>query len=80
MLKAVRPFKTLSFFLIEFHSQIDLGSRHKVTAIATQGRIGGFFVPTAWVTGYKVQSSDNGNAYSWATNIEVSGMFAFERE
>lgn len=54
--------------------QIDLGSRYKVTAIATQGMASYF--SKAWISGYKVQSSDNGNLYSWATSIQVSGIIA----
>ena len=36
--------------------QIDLGSKHEVTGLATQGRNG----YGQWVTKYKVQHSDNG--------------------
>ena len=36
--------------------QIDLGSKHEVTGLATQGRNG----YGQWVTKYKVQYSDNG--------------------
>ncbi|CAH3014487.1 unnamed protein product [Porites evermanni] len=50
--------------------QINLGSRHKITAIATQGGPRGLFLPAAWVTGYKVQSNNNGNIYSWVTNVQ----------
>ncbi|KAL9972724.1 hypothetical protein ACROYT_G019087 [Oculina patagonica] len=48
--------------------QIDLGSRHKITAIATQGMASYF--TKAWVSGYKVQGSDNGNIYSWYTSVQ----------
>ncbi|XP_067039270.1 zinc metalloproteinase nas-4-like isoform X2 [Acropora muricata] len=48
--------------------QIDLGSIHTISAIATQG-MEGLFITSAWVSGYKVQSSVNGNTYSRATNF-----------
>ena len=46
-------------------------------AIATQG-MEGLFIATAWVSGYKVQSSDNGNAYSWVTNVQVGSIYALK--
>lgn len=47
--------------------QIDLGSRHKITAVATQG-IASLFTK-AWVKGYKVQSSDDGRR--WVLNTQI---------
>lgn len=56
--------------ILDSTSQIDLGSRHKITAVATQG-IASLFTK-AWVKGYKVQSSDDGRR--WVLNTQVSGV------
>ncbi|XP_068702113.1 astacin-like metalloprotease toxin 1 isoform X2 [Montipora foliosa] len=54
--------------------QIDLGSIQKVTAIATQGTED-LFITSAWVSGYKIQSSINGNSLSWVTNVQAYVRF-----
>ena len=46
--------------------QIDLGSKHEVTGLATQGRNG----YGQWVTKYKVQYSDNGVNFQYYIYME----------
>ncbi|PFX33047.1 zinc metalloproteinase nas-15-like [Stylophora pistillata] len=47
--------------------QIDLGSRHKITAVATQGMTSLF--SKAWVKGYRVQRSDDGRR--WVSSAQI---------
>ena len=56
--------------------QIDLGSKHEVTGLATQGRNG----YGQWVTKYKVQYSDNGVNFQYYMEqgqapIKVKSLF-----
>ena len=63
---------TSVLFLLCFSFQVDLGSIHKITAIATQGMTGLFV--NAWVFGYKLQGSNSARAYSWVTHVQVSRL------